>query len=197
MSDHVGRVVQWTLWSDPNPDSTHPATEMVIHGSGGAAGDAGGGEPTREIQCTAGRRDPFRWSLRGRVEDAGPAELAPVVELVRSPDRAQEVWEHACRGVELADTIEMSSRRGKTIQLFHEEHSEASTFKSVMAAGGCLSILAILALIPFIAVADRVFVGLGTRLGMRNLPWIAVAAVLLLFLLAQALLLVARRRRDL
>lgn len=192
MADDQGRTVHWTLWSESSGDPELPAAELVLRGE------------TATLRFTASRECPFRWqpleekgSSTETAETPGTAgrmELHRIVHLIHDPTGALAIWEHACRAMELADAIEPSARRGKTIQLFHEEHSEANTFKSVMAAGGCLSLLAILALIPFLAVLDRVIKSLGIEIGIRNLPWMVVAIVLIVFLSAQVMLLIAQRR---
>lgn len=56
-------------------------------------------------------------------------------------------WNHACRALELTDTVEQSLRRDKTIHLYGVEHTEEATFKTMMAAGGCLVLLATLGIL--------------------------------------------------
>ncbi len=97
---------------------------------------------------------PFAW-LAERDRFAGPIN---------------ELWEDACRAVELSDTVEVSYRRGKTISLHHEQHSEEETFKSLMAAGGCLALVATLIAFPVLAFLSTlpIFAGPGwDRLPLR------------------------------
>ena len=72
----------------------------------------------------------------------------------RDSTTANQLWEDACRAIELSDTIDHSYRRGKTIEMYHEEHTEEETFKSMMAAGGCFAMLATLMIIPFFAMLE-------------------------------------------
>jgi hypothetical protein len=50
-------------------------------------------------------------------------------------------WMDACRSQEAAEGVERAVARGRTIELFNEEHSEAGTFKGIMAAGSCSLLL--------------------------------------------------------
>jgi len=91
---------------------------------------------------------------------------------------AAEDWHDAARSVELAETVVRSLARGRTIEVQHEELSEAGTFKSLMTALGCGLLL----------VAVFVFILLGPLWGPRVLLF-----VLGLFLVLQLLLAVATR----
>lgn len=93
-------------------------------------------------------------------------------------------WVDAARTVELAEAIERSLAKGRTITLYDEDYSEQHTFKGKMAAAGCSLLMLSLAL--FIASAVAVQMGLSVA---RYVPWL-IAAVLLTFLLMQTLSLV-------
>jgi myo-inositol 2-dehydrogenase/D-chiro-inositol 1-dehydrogenase len=67
-------------------------------------------------------------------------------------------WDDACRAVELLENVEISKRRGKTIQLHYEEISEENTFKSLMTAGGCLILLFVVLLLPMLAVVETLLI---------------------------------------
>ncbi len=97
-------------------------------------------------------------------------------------------WFAAARSVELAETIDRSLRRGRTIELHQEDFSEESTFKGTMASLGCGLLLFGLML--------TVAVGVAEQLG---IPWLGrwpyyLAAVLVVFLLLQLLLVLSRPR---
>src|SRR6185503_18285975 len=51
-------------------------------------------------------------------------------------------WLAACRDQEAAEAVDRSLARGRTIELFNEEHTEEEAFKGVMAMGGCLLLVA-------------------------------------------------------
>jgi hypothetical protein len=65
-------------------------------------------------------------SERNKV-NASPSEHAPPLFS----------WMDACRAQEAAEAVERAVARGRTIELFNEEHSEEGTFKGIMAAGSC------------------------------------------------------------
>ncbi len=92
------------------------------------------------------------------------------------------------RATELAEATVRSLRRGRTVDLHHEEVSEEGTFKSVMISFGCIILLCILVALPAALV--------GPALG---LPWTIYIAyvippVLIGFIFLQLLRFVIRRR---
>ncbi len=128
-------------------------------------------EETREI--AAG--DPAARFLEGWLGKGDSAEAISVPK----PE-----WAAACRDVETAETARHSLRRNKTLELYHEEHSEQQTFKGMMAAGGCLALLLTLA-------AFLVAMLLDSLLPLREFGWwrawpVCVFAPLGIFLLLQA-----------
>jgi myo-inositol 2-dehydrogenase/D-chiro-inositol 1-dehydrogenase len=90
-------------------------------------------------------------------------------------------WSEASRDMELADAIERSVRKGRTVDLYFEDHTEHGTFKGMMAAGGCLVLLGALALVIFATTAVNLQVPLA-----HFWPYLLVA-VLGAFLLLQLL----------
>jgi hypothetical protein len=100
-----------------------------------------------------------------------------------------DAWLAACRDQEAAEAVDRSLARGRTIELFNEEHTEEESFKGVMAMGGCLLLVMALGVL-FLAVIVE-----GLRLPMRSWPlwrlWpfyllVPIAAFLLLQLLQLA-----------
>jgi hypothetical protein len=98
-------------------------------------------------------------------------------------------WLDACRDQEAAEAVDRSLARGRTIELFNEEHTEEESFKGIMAMGGCLLLVMALGVL-FIAVIVE-----GLRLPLRSWPlwrlWpfyllVPIAAFLLLQLLQLA-----------
>jgi hypothetical protein len=127
--------------------------ELVIHASGRAEKT-----PLDDVDACAAALDAF------------------VDEADNCPD-----WHAAARGMELADSIEISLRKGKTIPLYNTAPSEQGTFKGIMAAAGCFLLCASLGL----------FV-LGLLLARFGVPHadkipLAVAGLLIVFLLLQSL----------
>jgi myo-inositol 2-dehydrogenase/D-chiro-inositol 1-dehydrogenase len=90
-------------------------------------------------------------------------------------------WGEVSRDMELADAIERSVRKGRTVDLYFEDHTEQGTFKGMMAAGGCLVLMGALALVIFATTAVNLQVPLA-----RFWPYVLVA-VLGAFLLLQLL----------
>jgi hypothetical protein len=84
-----------------------------------------GGEPQiREVA----NWDPHLASL---------AELRSALDSPQTPSR----WPDAARTVELAETIDRSLAKGRTIVLYEQEYSAAATFKGLMTSLGCALLL--------------------------------------------------------
>jgi predicted dehydrogenase len=109
-------------------------------------------------------------------------------------------WYDACRAAEAMEAIDRSLARGRAVDLYNEEHSEESSFKGIMAAGGCLMLLAILGAFLVAAMGAAIFPP-GEGRGPQVWGWLQVCLVapVMLFLLAQLLSfgLAAHRRRKL
>jgi hypothetical protein len=71
-------------------------------------------------------------------------------------------WLAACRDQEAAETIDRSLARGRTIELYGEQHTEEASFKGVMAMGGCLLLVLALAMVLIAAIVE------GLQLPLRN-----------------------------
>ena len=101
-------------------------------------------------------------------------------------------WEDACRATELVDAVEQSCRRGKTINIHHEQHTEEATFKSVMAAGGCLLLLGTLGCLVLLQAIQTMRPGIAEWSGWSAF-WRVLFVILFGFLALQLLRLVFRR----
>jgi hypothetical protein len=71
-------------------------------------------------------------------------------------------WLDACRNQEAAEAIDRSLARGRTIELFNEEHTEEESFKGVMAMGGCLLLVGALGVVFVATIVE------GLRLPLRD-----------------------------
>jgi uncharacterized membrane protein YcjF (UPF0283 family) len=94
--------------------------------------------------------------------------------------RGESTWQAAARTVEVADAIERSMLKGRTIELHFEQFSEQSTFKGLMTSLGCGLLIAALGVILAAGLIGDAF----------DLPWaggwhFALLAVLVIFLLLQ------------
>ena len=104
----------------------------------------------------------------------------------------ESAWLDACRAQEAAEAIDRSLLRGRTIELFGEDHTEEESFKGVMAMGGCLLLVMALAVLFVATIVE------GLRLPLRDWAvWKFWPVYLLLpigvFLLLQLLQLAIKR----
>jgi hypothetical protein len=103
-----------------------------------------------------------------------------------------EAWLAACRDQEAAEAVDRSLARGRTIELFNEEHTEEESFKGIMAMGGCLLLVMALGVLCVAVIVE------GLRLPMREWPMWRLWPIYLLvpiaaFLLLQLLQLAVKR----
>jgi hypothetical protein len=68
------------------------------------------------------------------------------------PDRLNQpeednTWLHWCQDLEIAETVPISLRRRRTIDILDEKRTEEGAFKGIMSMGGCGLLLATLALL--------------------------------------------------
>lgn len=103
-------------------------------------------------------------------------------------------WTEASRCVELAETIDRSLARGRTIDLHREEFSDIGTFKGTMASIGCGLLLAAMVII-FLAAALRtiaVDAGFHRLANVLGLWPYALLAVLGIYLVLQFLVFIGK-----
>lgn len=180
MSGPEGVLVRWSV----GPAEAETALRLTAIGPGG------------KILLTAGTNDaPWTIEIRTAAErvvesyslddDSDPAAeaISLLSDLVAGAD-VSPTWFDAARDLELADAIERSVARGRTIDLHFEEQTEHNTFKGMMAAGGCFLLVATLA-----AAVIASLLGFGGARLVRHWP-VVMAVVLGGFLLLQFLRLV-------
>ena len=104
-----------------------------------------------------------------------------MIEQARSGRPLQPDWLDAANTMELADAIEHSLQRGRTIELQYESATEKSTFKGLMSGIGCFLLIGVLL---FVIAATT-----AVRFGMPLADYwpYALLALLLAFLLLQTL----------
>lgn len=122
--------------------------------------------------------------------------LSRLTLAIERPATAKDEWLNGCRDQEVAETIDRSLAKGRTIELFGEEHTEEESFKGVMAVGGCLLLVMALGVVFIATVVE------GLRLPMRDwLLWkywpIYLLVPVVVFLLLQLLQLVVKRDEPL
>jgi hypothetical protein len=90
------------------------------------------------------------------IEDSGieldpPSHaIAKFCAAVEAGDSAASNWTEALDAMELADTIEISLRRGRMIDIHHRELTETLAFKGVMSALGCGVLTVVVPLLLFL-----------------------------------------------
>lgn len=164
LSGPTGALVRWSLASGDDSRGLH----VAVVGSQGRAAlwlpDEGEGE--------------LRLAPRGGSEQVVPSQDPGAAWL--GDDAPQ--WSDAIRGLELAEAVERSLKRGKTIDLSTNEASETGTFKALMSAAGCLLILAA----PFALVVALGMARIKPLQPLLRFMPAALALLLVLFLGLQA-----------
>src|SRR5581483_9060773 len=98
---------------------------VTVRGAAGSAVLSAADEgPWRLEQRSEGRSQQWEFNDWDEAE-AALDRLALALET----GRTQPGWLDAARDMELADAIERSVRKGRTIDLHYEEHTEQGTFK--------------------------------------------------------------------
>jgi len=134
LSGPSGVAVRWSV----SPAGENPAGKVTFWGARGQA--------VLTLPARGSLRDepPWRLEVANAATDAESwPDFDPATEAL---DRfAQTVkgeaslagWSDAARAVELAEAVERSVRRGRTIELHDEDFSEEATFKGTMTSLGC------------------------------------------------------------
>lgn len=124
------------------------------------------------------------------VDDS--ADLLAYVQ--RALERQQQhgpAWLDACRATEIADTVPRCLARGKTIDLYNEEHTEDGAFKGTMAVGGCLIIMLGLFALVIVALVEGLQLPIRDYFFWRIWP-VYLLAPIVVFLFLQVLGMLAR-----
>lgn len=183
LSSSEGVATRWSV----APVESRAGARLTLLGSRGKAVLQIADEGPWQLEIAAAGSEPRTqefptWNPAG--EALSKLEMAIAGRTV--PD-----WIDASRSVELAEMIERSLRRGRTIELHYEDYTEAGTFKGTMTSVGCGLLLAGLALLVVGAI--------GARLGvpyLNNWPKLLLG-FLAIFLMSQLLSLVFRKQtRD-
>lgn len=156
------------------------------------------GSKSRAVLEIAGATEVEQLEVRG----AGPAEvvraenwdaeegaLAQLRQAIAGEEN-ESLWPAAARAVELAETIDRSLAKGRTIELHDEEYSDISTFKGTMTSVGCgLLLFALVAIVGgALAAAMLKQAGFHQAAQVVGLVPYGLLAVFLGFLLVQAVL---------
>lgn len=106
--------------------------------------------------------------------------------------QSEGAWLNACRDQEAAEAIDRSLARGRTIELFNEQHTEEESFKGIMAMGGCLMLVGALGVVFLATIVE------GLRLPLRDWAvwryWpLYLLAPIVVFLMLQLLQVVVKK----
>lgn len=144
------------------------------------------------------------WTLAGdgnvpvfqRYDDfCEPRAVLEAVAVLAGERSGNSPWLAACRDLELPGVVERSLLRGRTLDLAADEPTEQQNFKGVMAAGGCLALVAALGVIGLGFVLDGMPLPFEHKY-LRYLLPSALVGGLILFLASQLLGVLAKDRRQ-
>jgi predicted dehydrogenase len=193
LATRQGVVCRWSV----SPVETEPGGRLTLVGSLGKA------------TLWMPRANPWRLELRSTTTKLpftskdfpnwNPAAAA--IDTLAAAVEGEQVapsWSDAARTVELAETIDTSLARGRTIDLHREDFTDIGTFKGTMTSLGCGLLMVGLALTVFVAVAGGVAAQMGwNQLAgiLDNWPYLLLA-VCGAYLVLQVVGFVAGRSRD-
>ncbi|MEX0677658.1 MAG: Gfo/Idh/MocA family oxidoreductase [Pirellulales bacterium] len=151
MAGPAGIAARWSVV----PIQSADGAKITLTGSRGrAALDVrGDGEPwTLEL------------SVDGQTErqefDAWDPAAASLAELTATigGGTPQPDWVDAARSVELAETIDRSLQKARTIDLYYEDYTEEGTFKGTMTSVGCGLLLLGIFVLVLVGIAEQVHI---------------------------------------
>jgi predicted dehydrogenase len=180
MTSNRGIASRWSI----APVEDRPGAVLTLVGASGKA-----------VLAISDDDAPWRLEVRGNSEsshDEFPGWHAPTAALekladVLSGEEPSPTWAEAARTVELAETINTSLARGRTIELHREEFTDVATFKGTMASVGCGLLMLGLTLAVAVAIIHALAAQAGwNRLAaaLDNWPYILLVT-LAVFLLLQ------------
>jgi predicted dehydrogenase len=192
MTTGDGLVIRWTVV--PTTDLT--AATLTLVGSQGEA----------NLRLTDDKR-PWRLEIRSSSEtqthdypgwDPAMTALDQLAEAHVASTDLPPTWAEAARTVELAEAIDLSLARGRTIELHEEEFSDIGTFKGVMTSVGCGLLVAVIALVIVVAMVHLLAVQAGwNQLAARLDNWPYLLLVLCgIYLLLQSLVFIGKPRHK-
>jgi myo-inositol 2-dehydrogenase/D-chiro-inositol 1-dehydrogenase len=166
-----GTLVRWSIGPAVGADDVR----LMIVGSRGQTSisiEADG----RRLVGAGNAADESRQYSGAEVEQAAAEAVVAALG-----DTSHALWRDALADLEVVEAVERSLRRGRTVELFHEEASEQGTFKGIMAAGGCLLLLLSIGLAITATIVGKF------RLWIANAWPFVLLAILVFFLLLQLL----------
>jgi len=190
MTTSSGRLLRW--WVAPTLDSW--SWRVVVSGHTGKA--------TLTLPSMRSSKAVGSCELQLETKTGATSHAPDVVEwnpYESSLDELREAlsqrellsrWPNAARSIELAETLERSLAKGRTIDLHDQEFSDTATFKGLMTSVGCLLLLFALGATVVAAVVANLLKhagALGAAQVVGSLPYVFLG-LFCLFLAVQFLL---------
>ena len=143
--------VRWQV--GPVEDSTNSHLTLIAqHGRVSVEFD----EQGTALQCYESKAGETT-SLPLDPTDAARSAIEQFVSSVNGQEAMTSSWPHALSAMELTDTIEISLRRGRMIEVHQQQLTEQLAFKGTMSAIGCCVILLVPPLLLFLGWIGQLF----------------------------------------
>ena len=164
LSGPRGILVRWSV----GPVEQEPLGKILLLGASGTSMLV---MPAHERNWRLETATPERESRTWPDTDGATLALQDLARALEGSE-PRPTWLDACRDVEIAETAERSAVRGRTIELYQEEHSEQETFKGVMSVGGCLVLaLTLVGLLAAFAVGGVQMLLRDPSVKVESTPW--------------------------
>ncbi|HEY2760556.1 MAG TPA: Gfo/Idh/MocA family oxidoreductase, partial [Pirellulales bacterium] len=149
-----GLVARWSV----SPIESDSGARLTFVGSEGKA-----------ILWMPDSEEPWQLEFRTPKETSttdypnwdAPAEAMENFSLALEHNETDSNWPEAARTIELAETIDRSLAKGRTIDLHNEQFSEVGTFKGMMASVGCALLMVGLMMVLVVAIVRAIAVQAG------------------------------------
>jgi hypothetical protein len=127
--------VRWSV--EPMDPAEHPRLSLVAEQGKFTLRFDEAGRATQSEMNHAGQTES------SAVEPIDPAALAVTefVDALKNRDASGSTWSDALRAMELTDTIEISLRRGRMIDVHPQQLTEELSFRGTMSAVGCATLM--------------------------------------------------------
>jgi len=188
MSGPQAVAARWTVV----PIASDQAAKITLTGSRGRAviEGIGGGGDWRLALLTDG--SPQNHTFDGWV--AAEVALDQLVDAISgragSPDWPSPNWIDASRAIELAETIDRSLKKSRTVELYYEDYTEDATFKGTMTSLGCGLLILTVFLLALVGIGEQMKI---PHLGIWRYLLVAILAV---FLVAQLIMLTSGKSKE-
>jgi len=152
MSGSTSALVRWSVV----PAGASSGARLVVAAMGGNSATLVA--PDGDEPWTLELRQQGKTTTETFADWDGPLAAIERFEAAMTGGPIEPDWTAASQDLELADAVERSLRRGRTVELHYEDHTEEASFKGIMAAGGCGLLL--LALLLVVAATTAAHFGL-------------------------------------